>query len=230
MVAGSPEARLKPETRHGLSSRERSREAAKSLFAQNGYESTSLSEIARLAGTSESQVIHHFGDKAGLLKAIFEDAWEQINRAIRLAITKSPSSLDKLRLAFNIVLTSLEKDAGLDTLLLLEGPPRLRRGQHMIALTHGYQEFIGILDGIIKEIADRGELAEQITPQAFRSGIVGLVEGMLRHQFLARTCGFPASYSEADIWTLVSALLSACLRSEHDKPRILSIGTENRSD
>jgi len=222
MVAALQEAHLQPQTRHALSSRERSRKAAKSLFSQKGYESTSISEIARLARTSESQVIHHFGGKAGLLRAVLEDAWEQINRAIRLAITKSPSSLDKLRLSFNIVLASFEKDAGLGTLVLLEGP-RLRRGQHMIVLTQGYQEFIEILDGILKEIADRGELAEQIKPEAFRSGIIGLVEGMLRHQLLGRTCGFPASYSEADIWTLVSTLLSACLRSERQKPRILSI-------
>ena len=216
MVAELQEAHLHPQTRDALSSRERSREAAKSLFGQKGYESTSVSEIARLAGTSESQVIHHFGGKAALLRAIFEDAWEQINRAIRLAIAKSRSPLDKLTLCFNIVLAALEKDAGLGTLLLLEGP-RLRRGQHMIVLTQGYQQFIEILDGILKEIADRGELAEQIKPEAFRSGIIGLVEGMLRHQLLARTSGFPASFSEADIWTLVSTLLSACLSSERRK-------------
>jgi AcrR family transcriptional regulator len=223
MVSGLQEAHSSQQRRHALSSRERSREAAKSLFSQKGYESTSLSEIARLAGTSESQIVHHFGSKAGLLRAVFEDAWEQINRAVRLAIAKSPSSLDKLKRSFNIVLASLEKDAALGTLLLLEGVPRLRRGQHMIVLTHGYQEFIETLDGILKEIADRGELAEQIVPEAFRSGIIGLVEGMLRHQLLARISGFPASYSEADIWTLVSTLLLACLRSEHQKPRILSI-------
>jgi AcrR family transcriptional regulator len=223
MVSGLQEAHSSQQRRHALSSRERSREAAKSLFSQKGYESTSLSEIARLAGTSESQIVHHFGSKAGLLRAVFEDAWEQINRAVRLAIAKSPSSLDKLKRSFNIVLASLEKDAALGTLLLLEGVPRFRRGQHMIVLTQGYQEFIETLDGILKEIADRGELAEQIVPEAFRSGIIGLVEGMLRHQLLARISGFPASYSEADIWTLVSTLLSACLRSEHQKPRILSV-------
>src|SRR5712692_7527515 len=117
MIAAPQEAQWRQQTRDALSSRERSREAAKTLFSQKGYESTSISQIARLAGTSESQVIHHFGGKAGLLRGVLEDAWEQINRAVRLAIAKSPSSLDKLRLSFNIVLASFEKDAGLGTLV-----------------------------------------------------------------------------------------------------------------
>src|SRR2546428_6576285 len=61
------------------SSRDRLREAAKPLFAERGYESTSTAAICRLAGTSQSQLIKHFTNKQGLLEAIFEYAWEQIN-------------------------------------------------------------------------------------------------------------------------------------------------------
>ena len=72
------------------SSRDRVREAAKTLFAERGYESTSTAAICRLAGTSQSQLIKHFNNKLGLLEAVFEFAWEQINPAIRLAIEKIP--------------------------------------------------------------------------------------------------------------------------------------------
>ena len=70
-------------------SRERLRESAKSLFAELGYEATSTAAIARGAGTSESQLVKHFADKQGVLEAIFEDAWSQINPAVRLA-TQGP--------------------------------------------------------------------------------------------------------------------------------------------
>jgi AcrR family transcriptional regulator len=54
------------------SSRERIREAAKSLFAERGYELASTAAICRLAGTSESQLIKHFGNKQGVLEAVFQ--------------------------------------------------------------------------------------------------------------------------------------------------------------
>jgi AcrR family transcriptional regulator len=195
------------------SSRTRLREAGKLLFSEKGYDSTSLSEIARRAGTSQSQLINHFANKEGLLQAILDAAWEDINRAIRLAISKSPSLVDKLGMCFNIVLTCLENDPNLTNLLLLEGR-RLRGSQHMIKLAEGYREFIETVDGIVREMADRNRLMQQITPEALRSALIGLVEGMLRDQLLARTSGFPAPYSEAEIRTLFSTLLSACLRDE----------------
>jgi len=52
-----------------LSSHDRILRAAKRLFAQNGYENTSTVAIARDAGTSESQLMKHFGSKQGLLVA-----------------------------------------------------------------------------------------------------------------------------------------------------------------
>src|ERR1700738_4904160 len=78
------------DTRRGAlgSSRERIREAAKAIFAARGYEAASTAAICRVAGTSQSQLIKHFGNKAGLLDAIFEYAWEQINPAVSLAIEK----------------------------------------------------------------------------------------------------------------------------------------------
>ena len=54
------------------SSRDRLREAAKTLFAECGYEDTTTAAICHLAGTSQSQLIKHFIDKQGTLEAIFE--------------------------------------------------------------------------------------------------------------------------------------------------------------
>jgi len=192
------------------SSRDRVREAAKTLFAERGYESTSTAAICRLAGTSQSQLIKHFTNKQGLLEAIFEYAWEQINPAIRLAIEKIPSSTDKLRIMIDMVLSFMEKDRELRTLFLLEGR-RIRGDGHMVVLVPGFLEFVKILDGILKEMAAKGELLQHINPQALRSGLMGTIEGLLRDQLLARPSRFPASYSEADSRAIFSAFLSSCL-------------------
>jgi AcrR family transcriptional regulator len=193
------------------SSPDRVRTAAKDLFAERGYEDTSTAEICRLAGTSQSQLVKHFNSKLGLLEAVFENAWEQINPAIRLAVQKIPSPTDKLRIVVDMVLTFLERDRALRTLFLLEGR-RIRGDGHMVVLTPGFVEFIHFLDSILEEMAAKGELSPNVHLQALRSGFMGAIEGMLRDQDLARTSHFPATYSEADSRVIFSTFLSACLK------------------
>ncbi len=192
------------------SSHDRLREAAKSLFAESGYESTSTAAICRLAGTSQSQLIKHFTNKQGVLEAIFEHAWEHINPAVRLATESMASPREKLRIMTDMVLGYMEKDRTLRTLFLLEGR-RLRGDGHLIVLVPGFLEFIKMLDGILKELAAQGELAPQINPHAMRSGLMGAIEGLLRDQLLARSSRFPAAYSDADVRTVFYTFVSACL-------------------
>ncbi|HLB86742.1 MAG TPA: TetR/AcrR family transcriptional regulator [Terriglobales bacterium] len=191
-------------------SRERIREAAKTLFTERGYEGASTAAICRLAGTSQSQLIKHFANKQGVLEAIFDYAWEQVNPAIRLATESIPSPKEKLKIVLEMVLNFLEKDRALRTLFLLEGR-RIRGDGHMVVLVPGFLEFVKLLDGILKEMASREDLVTGIHPQALRSALMGAVEGLLRDQLLARTSRFPASYSEADMRAIFAHFLSSCV-------------------
>jgi AcrR family transcriptional regulator len=192
------------------SSHDRLREAAKDLFAERGFEDTTTAAICRLAGTSQSQLIKHFNNKLGLLEAVFEFAWEQINPAIRLAAEKTPSPTDKLKIVVDMMLTFLERDRTIRTLFLLEGR-RIRGDGHLVVLTPGFLEFIKFLDSILKEVSAKGELSPNINLQALRSGFMGAIEGLLRDQHLARTIRFPATFSEADSRVIFSTFLAACL-------------------
>src|SRR5271166_3521547 len=77
------------------SSRERILLAAKRLFARNGYENTSTVAIARDAGTSESQLMKHFGSKQGLLSVILDRGWTGIEARVQMA-PSSASPADRL--------------------------------------------------------------------------------------------------------------------------------------
>src|SRR5258708_39836977 len=135
----------------GLSipSRERIREAAKVLFADSGYELTSTAAICRLAGTSESQLIKHFGNKQGLLEAVFQHAWEQINPAVQLATESISSPRQKFQVMVEMVLNFLGKDEQLRKLFLLEGRRIRNDGKHVV-LVPGFLEFVNIVDGILQ--------------------------------------------------------------------------------
>jgi AcrR family transcriptional regulator len=136
------------------STHERILRVGKSLFANRGYEHTSTSSIARQAGTSESQLMKHFGSKAGLLEAIFIDGWIVITERARVAIQDVPSPLQQLELISGCVLQCLERDPELKLLVLLEGR-RIRREGQMVSLTAGFLGFVNLVDGVLNAMRDK---------------------------------------------------------------------------
>lgn len=66
-----------------LTAEARIRRAALRLFAQRGYDATSLRAIARAAGTSPALIIHHFGSKEGLRDAVNADVIATIDAGVQ---------------------------------------------------------------------------------------------------------------------------------------------------
>jgi AcrR family transcriptional regulator len=198
-----------PKTGTWAPSRERIREAAKELFAERGFESTPTAAIVRAAGTSESQLIKHFENKLGLLEAIFQHGWEQINPALHLATESVSSPVEKLKILVEMVLNFLNKDEALRKLLLLEGR-RIRDDGKQVVLVPGFLDFVRTVDEILLQLEGRGELA--VRPQALRSGLMGTIEGMLRDRVLAKLMRYPADFDDADIRSMCFRFLAASLK------------------
>jgi AcrR family transcriptional regulator len=209
-----PSSPKSPEPVTALSSRDRMLQAAKQLFARDGYENTSTAAIARTAGTSESQLMKHFGSKEGLLEAIFDAGWASMSYMFR-AIHDLPSPSEKLEVMLEMILNTLERDQELKELMLIEGR-RVRKEGHMILLTKGYLQFVGVVDAILTEMQARGELRRELHTDAVRSALISMFEGMLRDQILAKRMGFPASYDRKELSRIFKIVLNAFYRSSED--------------
>lgn len=199
-----PSAEVSPSAR--LSSHDRILGSAKQLFATRGYENTSTAAIARRAGTSESQLMKHFGSKEGLLEAIFDSAWKRINLAAGDARTARLGPAAKLQTLVGLMLEAFEHDPELKLLMLLEGR-RIRKEGHMVMLTGGFREFVVTVDSILREMRGAGELRPDLPIDGVRSALMGAFEGLLRDQLLARRLGFPARYTGKDMRALFAALV-----------------------
>jgi len=185
---------------------------AKTLFANRGYEHTSTSAIARQAGTSESQLMKHFGSKAGLLEAIFTAGWTEITQQARAAIVGVANPIEKLQAMSATVLSCLERDPELKLLVLLEGR-RIRKEGQMVALTEGFLSFVELADGVLSEMASSGMLSPGMNPQAVRSALMGMIEGMLRDRFLAERVGFPAHFNLEQVREMLMLVLKTLVAS-----------------
>jgi AcrR family transcriptional regulator len=189
-----------------LSSHDRILQAGRELFAGDGYENTTTSAIARKAGTSESQLIKHFGSKEGLLEAIYDQAWSRMSQGLRRVQEAPGSPADKLRALTELMIGALERDREISTLMLLEGR-RIRKHGHLVLLTRGFQQVLGVVDGLLQEMHGAGMLRPDLNPQAIRSALLGAFEGLLRDQLLAERADYPAHYDSAELRAVYRAVL-----------------------
>ncbi|MBV9669869.1 MAG: TetR/AcrR family transcriptional regulator [Acidobacteriales bacterium] len=188
---------------------------AKQLFAEKGYEATTTSAIARGAGTSESQLIKHFGGEEGLLLAILDEGWKQLEPRFA-ELEKLGSSCEKFASLPKLVLTGLEQDPALLDLLLFEGR-RMRKNEGSVLLSGGFQQLVQLADKLLEEMRNSGDLAADVEPQAARSALFGALEGLVRDRMLARRFGYPADYSDAQIQRVFGLLFSAMCTEQSRK-------------
>jgi AcrR family transcriptional regulator len=190
-------------------------QAAKQLFAADGFENTSTAAIARAAGTSESQLIKHFKSKEGLLEAIFQTAWVRMGYVFT-AVEVVSSPREKLRMMMELMLNAFDTDPELKDLMLFEGR-RLRKEGARLVLTDGYLQFTKKIDGIVQSLADRGKLKAGISAVAVRSALIATLEGMLRDQVVARRMNFPNSSTGDEIRLVFTMMLDGFLGADDSK-------------
>jgi AcrR family transcriptional regulator len=65
-------------------------DAAFKLMAQNGYEGTSISQIARKAGVSKGLIYNYFDSKEDLLRALINSAFYEADRQLDEFADKNP--------------------------------------------------------------------------------------------------------------------------------------------
>jgi AcrR family transcriptional regulator len=135
----------------------------------------------------------HFGSKAGLLEAIFVQGWTEITAEAREACRNFTSPAEKLEAISGCVLSRLEQDPDLKLLMLLEGR-RVRKEGPAVVLTEGFLGFVRLIDEVLTEMRTMHLLRPDLSPQAVRSALMGMLEGMLRDRYLAERLGFPADY------------------------------------
>jgi len=189
-----------------VSSHDRILVSAKRLFARNGYENTSTIAIAREAGTSESQLMKHFGSKEGLLSAIFERGWESIADRVRSA-EPNGSAAHRLVSVLEALAVELESDAELKDLLTLESR-RVRKDSRDLLMTQGFQQFAGLLEEILGQMQRGGQLRPDVNLHAVRAAVMGMTEGLIHAQVVARRSGLRSEYGFDELKSVLEMLVA----------------------
>ncbi len=76
-------------------------DAAVELFAANGFNATSIRDIAGLTGMTISNIYYHYGSKEGLLNAILERATRRIVDGLTEVVNRDMDPLERFKLLLN---------------------------------------------------------------------------------------------------------------------------------
>lgn len=181
--------------------------AGKRLFARNGYENTSTVAIAREAGTSESQLMKHFGSKQGLLAAVLDHGWAKIVRRVD-ASQSAASPAERLIATLEAMVIELENDSELKELVTLEGC-RVRKDNRDVRMSGGYLQFSDLLGSLLKEMSSQGLIRPEVNVDALRAALIGMTEGMLRGRVVANRSEASADYTFDDMRALLGTVVPA---------------------
>jgi len=153
------------------------------LFSKNGFEGTSMRDLASAAGVNIAMINYYFGSKEKLFEAIVEGRSEKARKEFEeLAQDKSLSAMQKMDriidLQVNKVLEKRHFHKVLQNEVMLNKRPDLN-----IAIGNIFRKNGQILRGIMEEGIASGEFNENVDLGL----VVSTIMGTVNHVFLSRT-------------------------------------------
>lgn len=123
-------------------------EAAISLFAQRGFASIGVREIAKEADVNIAMISYYYEGKIGILKAVLEEFFERYCQMLQDAVQEGQSSEEGIRVLINHMVEFLRRNTELAIVAYNELPLDL---PELAALkAEKITQMIGIMSGLIR--------------------------------------------------------------------------------
>jgi len=124
-------------------------EVARSLFAERGYEATSIEEIAQRANVSKPVVYEHFGGKEGLYAVVVDREMSALLDGITTSLTKSTNNQSRLRVerVALALLTYVDEHTDGFRILIRDSPASISAGTYSTLLNDAISQVSSILAG-----------------------------------------------------------------------------------
>jgi len=143
------------------------------VFAQRGFHSTSMNDVAEAAGVTKPVLYQHFDSKQDLYLALIDEAGNRLRTAISKAVAGATNGKQQTELGFKAYFRWVSDDH--DAFLLLFGSRANRDEESTKAIRRITAEAAQAIAPLI---------AADIEPEHQRilaQGLVGLAEGVSRH-------------------------------------------------
>jgi len=149
--------------------------AAARLFQQQGYDATSMNDVAAALKFSKGGLYHHFQSKDEILFHIMSHAMDitedRVINVVRKADGGAEERLRKLiRLHIEVVLSPEDREI---TVMLHENhplPPPLRR-----KINGRKKDYVHFVENLVADVQRQGNSASPVTPRAAAFALLGMI-------------------------------------------------------
>ena len=151
---GNPGERPNRNVARGEATRGQLVAIATRMFAERGYEDTSIEAVLREAGVSRGSLYHHFASKEALFEAVAEEVETSVGAQTVAAASGSAGPVEALRAGF-LAWIRLAGDPVVRRILLIDGPSVLGWERWRAMEEH---HALGLIRAVLQLIADEGKL------------------------------------------------------------------------
>lgn len=142
----------------GRATRDQLIEVATRLFAERGYEDTSIEAVLAAAGVSRGALYHHFAGKDALFSAVVDSVENGITVQLGAVVAGAKDPVDALTAA-SLAWVGLAGDPVIQRVVLIDAPSVLGWDRWRTAGEQSAQEAVREL---LQAIADSGQLTPEL--------------------------------------------------------------------
>ena len=153
-------------------------ETSMKLFAEKGYDATSIEEITATVGVAKGTLYYHFSSKEEIFAFLVEEGMKLLKNSIIIKTDKLNQSIDKIRAIVLIQIKVLFKYENFIIIILSQ----IWGNDERSKLCKKYVfEYIQMIEEIVKEGIDKGEIIE-VDSNVIASGIFGFISSSFIYQ------------------------------------------------
>lgn len=168
-------------------------ETSMKLFAEKGYEATSIEEITATVGVAKGTLYYHFSSKEEIFNFLVEEGMKLLKNSIEIKTSRVNNTIDKLKAIILIQIKVIVKYENLITIVLSQiwgNEERNKRSREYVF------EYVRTIEKIIKEGIEKKEIVGG-DPEVIASGIFGLTCSCLIYKLKAgENIDIQAMYNE----------------------------------
>ena len=150
-------------------------EAAVHVFAQKGYHTSRVGDIAEEAGVAHGLLYHYFRSKDELLETIVRETWRDVLDAVRVVEETDETARERLAGVAKILLRAWRRDPDLVRVLVREVTRSATLQRQIVEIDQAFAS----LERIIAQGQEEGEFRADVDPRMVSYVFYGALEEIL---------------------------------------------------
>ncbi len=142
--------------------RKRIEKAAIEVMARNGFDRTTISQIAKAAGVADGTIYLYFQNKDELLQKTIDEITERFIQEGLAILEKTPAPIDRIRKFAELHLRNLGADEDLACIFQIE----LRHNMHLMKefSQNKLRKYFSYLESYIRAAQNEGQIRKDLNP------------------------------------------------------------------